>query len=117
MGAKSVNVLPSDRPQDVYSDVVVIIEKLVQKDFESGHPTALLLEGKIQRKVVKQTIMTSVYGVTFIGARKQIQNALLGTSPPSLSLSPTHTLPLFALSSLTHLSLSTSSIRSISRLP
>lgn len=27
-------------------------------------------------KVVKQTVMTSVYGVTFVGARKQIQNVL-----------------------------------------
>lgn len=27
-------------------------------------------------KVVKQTVMTSVYGVTFVGARKQIQSVL-----------------------------------------
>lgn len=27
-------------------------------------------------QVVKQTVMTSVYGVTFVGARKQIQNIL-----------------------------------------
>lgn len=27
------------------------------------------LKGKVNRKVVKQTVMTSVYGVTFIGAR------------------------------------------------
>lgn len=26
--------------------------------------------------MVKQTVMTSVYGVTFVGARKQIQNVL-----------------------------------------
>lgn len=30
----------------------------------------------IDRKVVKQTVMTSVYGVTYIGARKQIQARL-----------------------------------------
>jgi DNA-directed RNA polymerase len=28
------------------------------------------LKGNISRKVIKQTVMTSVYGVTFIGARK-----------------------------------------------
>lgn len=27
-------------------------------------------------QVVKQTVMTSVYGVTFVGARKQIQNQI-----------------------------------------
>jgi DNA-directed RNA polymerase len=34
--------------------------------------SARLLSGKITRKIVKQTVMTSVYGVTFIGARQQI---------------------------------------------
>jgi DNA-directed RNA polymerase len=27
------------------------------------------LKGNVTRKVIKQTVMTSVYGVTFIGAR------------------------------------------------
>ena len=35
-----------------------------------------MLDGHIGRKIVKQTVMTSVYGVTFIGARTQIQNRL-----------------------------------------
>lgn len=30
----------------------------------------------VDRKLVKQTVMTSVYGVTFVGARMQIQNRL-----------------------------------------
>eukprot|EP01128_Nolandella_sp_AFSM9_P002642 TRINITY_DN1301_c0_g1_i1.p1 TRINITY_DN1301_c0_g1~~TRINITY_DN1301_c0_g1_i1.p1 ORF type:complete len:441 (-),score=88.54 TRINITY_DN1301_c0_g1_i1:56-1378(-) len=81
MGAKSVNVLPSERPQDVYNDVVQIILKLIQSDLEQNHPTAQLLDGKVERKIVKQTIMTSVYGVTFIGARKQIHNALRDRYP------------------------------------
>jgi DNA-directed RNA polymerase len=34
------------------------------------------LKGKIKRKTVKQTVMTSVYGVTFIGARMQIYRQL-----------------------------------------
>jgi DNA-directed RNA polymerase len=32
--------------------------------------------GNVKRKVVKQTVMTSVYGVTFIGARNQIHKQL-----------------------------------------
>lgn len=31
---------------------------------------------QIDRKLVKQTVMTSVYGVTFVGARMQILNRL-----------------------------------------
>jgi DNA-directed RNA polymerase len=38
--------------------------------------TAESLKGNVNRKVIKQTVMTSVYGVTFIGARKQIQKQL-----------------------------------------
>jgi len=34
------------------------------------------LKGKVNRKTIKQTVMTSVYGVTFIGARDQIQKQL-----------------------------------------
>lgn len=30
----------------------------------------------LPQQVVKQTVMTSVYGVTFVGARAQIQNVL-----------------------------------------
>jgi DNA-directed RNA polymerase len=37
---------------------------------------AQFLQGAVDRKVVKQTVMTSVYGVTFIGAREQILNRL-----------------------------------------
>jgi DNA-directed RNA polymerase len=31
---------------------------------------------QVDRKLVKQTVMTSVYGVTFIGARNQIMSRL-----------------------------------------
>ena len=37
---------------------------------------ARLVQGKIDRKLVKQTVMTTVYGVTLIGAKDQIQNRL-----------------------------------------
>ena len=36
----------------------------------------LLTPERIERKTVKQTVMTSVYGVTFVGAREQIRNRL-----------------------------------------
>lgn len=45
----------------------------------------LITPDRIERKTVKQTVMTSVYGVTFIGAKDQIQNRLtekyLDTNP------------------------------------
>ena len=38
---------------------------------------AILLRGKLDRKVIKQTVMTSVYGVTIIGARNQVRARLM----------------------------------------
>ena len=46
------------------------------RDAEAGHEIAKELEGKVTRKVVKQTVMTIVYGVTFVGGRLQIERQL-----------------------------------------
>jgi DNA-directed RNA polymerase len=75
-GARSVNLLPSIKPQDVYSDVASLVQARIAHDAQLGVPMAQLLNGRVDRKIVKQTVMTSVYGVTFIGARQQINNAL-----------------------------------------
>ena len=75
-GAKQVDLLPAEAPQDVYSEVARALKKRIQRDAEKGNELAIALVGKIERKIVKQTVMTSVYGVTFVGARKQIQARL-----------------------------------------
>lgn len=75
-GAQQVNLAATDRPSDVYTHVGTMVEAALQKDAENGDKWALLLKGKIQRKIVKQTVMTTVYGVTFVGAREQIEKQL-----------------------------------------
>ncbi|KAI5849215.1 hypothetical protein BZA05DRAFT_402593 [Tricharina praecox] len=75
-GAKQVNLEPSDRPQDVYTGVAELVKAQVAKDMALGDPIATLLHGHITRKVVKQSVMTNVYGVTFVGAREQIRKQL-----------------------------------------
>lgn len=76
-GARQVNLAPSDRPQDVYAAVSRLVAAQVEKDAaaDARHVAAQLV-GKINRKVVKQTVMTNVYGVTKYGARLQIQERL-----------------------------------------
>ncbi|KAH9856180.1 DNA/RNA polymerase [Lenzites betulinus] len=83
-GAAQVNLAAADRPSDVYTYVAKMVEELIQRDLEQDHEFAKLLAGKISRKVVKQTVMTTVYGVTFIGARDQIERQLKdrGDVPP-----------------------------------
>ena len=87
-GAKQVNLIHSEVPQDVYTGVCDRVVKHVHAEAMKKLPQtateeermqqryARLVDGVINRKVVKQTVMTSVYGVTYIGARKQIQARL-----------------------------------------
>ncbi|CEH13005.1 Mitochondrial/chloroplast DNA-directed RNA polymerase RPO41, provides primers for DNA replication-initiation [Ceraceosorus bombacis] len=79
-GAQQVNLSGGERPSDVYTGVATLVMKQIDRD--AADPTspnqhlAQLLQGKVTRKVVKQTVMTTVYGVTFIGAKNQIHKQL-----------------------------------------
>ncbi|KAL1251338.1 hypothetical protein QQF64_019134 [Cirrhinus molitorella] len=76
IGATSVNLMPCEQPQDVYSGVAQQVEEFRARDAEKGLKIAQVLEGFISRKVVKQTVMTVVYGVTRYGGRLQIEKRL-----------------------------------------
>lgn len=71
-GAQQVNLAAGERPSDVYTYVAKMVEAKIAKDVEKGDPTAKALMNRVSRKVVKQTVMTTVYGVTYIGAKDQI---------------------------------------------
>ncbi|KAH3678246.1 hypothetical protein WICPIJ_008881 [Wickerhamomyces pijperi] len=80
-GATQVNLVPGDRPADVYSYVAGLVIKRLEKEAEKGDEVAKVLKDKIKRKVVKQTVMTNVYGVTYIGATAQINKQLSDVFP------------------------------------
>ncbi|XP_040581681.1 DNA-directed RNA polymerase, mitochondrial [Lepeophtheirus salmonis] len=75
LGAGSVNLIPNELPQDVYSEIATLVEKKRASDSNS-RDIARILEGYVKRKVIKQTVMTTVYGVTAYGARLQIARQL-----------------------------------------
>lgn len=97
VGGKAVNLCEAEVPQDVYSGVMreVIrrvaehaerpeewkgdLDKLSKQQIRDMNDTkaAKLVNGLIDRGVVKRTVMTSVYGVTYIGARQQIQEKII----------------------------------------
>lgn len=83
LGAQSVNLVDSDVPSDVYSCVAESVEKQRARDAANGHVLAQSLEGFIIRKVVKQTVMTTVYGVTNYGAQLQIEGQLKALKYPT----------------------------------
>ncbi|KAF8317988.1 DNA/RNA polymerase [Clavulina sp. PMI_390] len=76
VGAKQVNLDVTERPSDVYTYVANMVDKDLERDAANGDPIAQMLLGRIARKTVKQTVMTTVYGVTFVGARAQIEKQL-----------------------------------------
>lgn len=81
IGAQQVNLEPSDRPSDVYTGVAEFVKAAVAREAARGDPVAKFLDGRITRKIVKQTVMTNVYGVTFMGAMKQVRKQLVDHYP------------------------------------
>ncbi|KMU81802.1 DNA-directed RNA polymerase [Coccidioides immitis RMSCC 3703] len=76
IGARQVNLEPSDRPSDIYSAVADHVRQSIAQEAAAGNQLANILEDKVNRKIVKQTVMTNVYGVTFLGAIRQVQKQL-----------------------------------------
>ena len=83
LGAAQVNLVPSEKPADIYSEVARRVSAQVERDaapsLSSGvapNPIAVRMKGRVNRKLVKQTVMTNTYGVTFIGAKRQVYNRL-----------------------------------------
>jgi DNA-directed RNA polymerase, mitochondrial len=87
-GAEQVNLSPSPVPQDVYGTVAKIVSREIDRDVEKFSKTppgeneiltekvANLLKGRVTRKIVKQPVMTNIYGVTLYGAKRQIEARL-----------------------------------------
>lgn len=80
-GASQVNLEPADRPQDIYTGVADLVKGMVAKDAANGDVMARFVDGKITRRVVKRTVMTNVYGVTFMGAKLQVWDELKDIFP------------------------------------
>jgi len=60
----------------MYSYVAAMVQEKVKEDAAKEVKHAMMLDGKIARKVVKQTVMMTVYGVRFTGAREKIERRL-----------------------------------------
>ncbi|KAI9393094.1 hypothetical protein POPTR_006G181100v4 [Populus trichocarpa] len=80
--AAAVNLVAAEKPSDVYSEIATRVHEIIRRDSNKDpatNPHALLakvLIDEVDRKLVKQTVMTSVYGVTYVGAREQIKRRL-----------------------------------------
>ena len=75
-GAQAVNLTNGERPADLYSGVATLVNQVIDKDRAAGVKAAGLIADTVGRKIIKQTVMTTVYGVTYVGAREQIARQL-----------------------------------------
>lgn len=85
VGAKSVNLVPNNKPEDVYKDVANIVNQLVIQDTED--PIAQeWLNHKIDRKVTKRATMTLCYGSKQYGWREQLMEDFMNKYTAQISL-------------------------------
>lgn len=71
IGAAATNLLPGPR-QDIYEEVAKVVREQVAQDVVVGLPEAIAWDGKVTRAVCKRSVMTTPYGVTGRGIRRQL---------------------------------------------
>ena len=76
-GAAAVNLCPSDMPADVYNRVAEKLTHNLDRLASAGSPLAAKILPYVDRALCKQPTMTTVYGVTPRGMRKQISEKLV----------------------------------------
>ena len=86
VGAKQVNLEPGERPSDIYTAVAGLVQEEVDQDAANGNEIAKMFPGKITRKIVKTTVMTNVYGVTFYWSQSPSHGSHQGSLPPTCLL-------------------------------
>lgn len=79
VGAKAVNVLPSDRPQDIYQYVADEVMKALEVEAADHEMARLWLSsGLVNRKLTKRPTMTFGYGSKLFGFSRQLEEYLKG---------------------------------------
>jgi len=77
VGGAAVNLVPSERPSDIYTMVAKRAQALSDSRLGgTNHLMAKTWEGKFCRKVAKQPTMTLCYSATRYGMKDQIHDAL-----------------------------------------
>jgi DNA-directed RNA polymerase, mitochondrial len=76
VGGRAVNLLPADRPQDIYKEVASVLQGRVDA---SAEPDAAPWKGeKITRSIAKRPVMTYVYSATRYGMTDQVRKEVEG---------------------------------------
>lgn len=73
VGAAATNCCDLDERRDLYSDVALVIDRMIKEDALAGNAEAHAWVARgVDRKVVKRAVMTTPYGVTPRGIQDQL---------------------------------------------
>jgi DNA-directed RNA polymerase len=75
VGASAVNLLPGEKPSDIYQKVADVVVKMVERDAAGDGEHSTIAQGwlgKVNRKVCKRPVMTLAYGAKRFGFRDQV---------------------------------------------
>lgn len=74
VGGRAVNLVPSDRPQDIYGEVARAVQAAID---DSNDPAAIpWKEGRVTRKIAKRPCMTFTYSATRYGMHDMVYQTL-----------------------------------------
>ena len=76
VGGAAVNLVPCEKPQDIYSRVATVVSQIVEREATEGNEMAALWVGKIDRKMAKRNVMTLPYGAKKYGFKDQLLQEL-----------------------------------------
>lgn len=76
VGGEAVNLLPAEKPQDIYQRVADKVIEMVNEDAANGIDEAKVWQGKIDRGIAKRAVMTSPYGAKKYGFKDQLLHEL-----------------------------------------
>jgi DNA-directed RNA polymerase len=76
IGGKATNLIPSDKPQDIYQTVADKANVIIERDISLGLSEAIALGPIMNRKLSKRNTMTVPYAATLFGMRDQLVDEL-----------------------------------------
>jgi len=96
VGAKAVNLIPADKPADIYQTVIDKVIRMVQADIHTEHAeiARLWLEFGMTRKTAKRSTMTMVYGSTQFSGRAFVQEYITDATERRKQENPQYVSPL-----------------------
>ncbi len=76
VGGRWTNLMPGDRPQDIYTEVARQLKEILLAEAAAGEKFAEPWHSLVDRQLVKQPTMTTPYGVSVGGIKNQVRQRM-----------------------------------------